>query len=227
MSADANIYVIIDGSGSMSRVKNDVVKGINDFIVEQQNDANPGDDIRFWLTTFDSNIMEVYQGEDIGLVNPVSVKETFLGGGTALLDAIGKTLTTAEADAALTNTVVIYTDGHENASREFSNEEIAKLIEKLTNTGAWQFVYLGAEFEDFAKDRAQGTLRASSVGGTYSAVNTPKTDIAGTFSRMSQTVSLRNKATVEELDEMKKTGLLSYAQSQGIDWNAPEEPKEK
>lgn len=220
MAADVNIYVVIDGSGSMSGQKNDVVKGINEFIDDQKNETLAGEDVRFWLTSFDSQVMEVYQGEDITLVNPVSVKETFLGGGTALLDALGKTLTTAEDDAAPRNVVVVYTDGDENASNEFTKEQIGDLIEKLTKTGKWQFVYLGAEFADFASDRAQSTLASTAMIGTYSAVNTSKMHVNTTLRNVSQTVSHYRNATDAQLADINQDGLIASASAAGVDWDA-------
>lgn len=219
--ADQNIYVIIDGSGSMSGVKHDVVKGVNEFIKEQQDDvAKTGLSVLFSLTTFDSNVMEVYSAEDITLVNPVILKDTFLGGGTALLDAIGKTLTNAEDVAAPRNIVVIYTDGEENSSHEFKLEEIGKLIEKLEATGAWQFIYLGAEFGAFQEDAVYG-VTASATGGRMSSMNTSKGQVTNTFKNLSGTASLyRNATDAQVQDYATEDGLVVAAAAAGIDWDA-------
>jgi len=220
--ADQNIYVIIDGSGSMAGVKQDVVAGINEFIKEQQDDiATSGASVVFSLTAFDSQVMEVYDGEDMTLVNPVTVNDTYLGGGTALLDAIGRTLTNAEDKAAPRNIVVVYTDGQENQSREFKHEDIAKLIEKLEATGKWQFIYLGAEFGDFRKDAAYGTLRAS-TGGRMSAVNTSKRAVNQTFSALTQTANMHRNVVDADYANMT-ADVVGYAKEQGVDWDAAEE----
>lgn len=207
--ADANIYVILDGSGSMGGVKLDVVKGINEFIKEQQDDAKAkGDDVLFTLTTFDSQILEVYDNEDLQIVAPVTLAQTYLGGGTALLDAIGRTLTTAEDKAAPRNIVVIYTDGAENASKEFKNADISALIEKLEKTGAWQFIYLGAEFGDFHKDTAFVAL--ASAGGAHAhSINTTKGNVSGTFAAVSQTTNYLRGASVQDYDAVANEKLFS------------------
>lgn len=221
---DQAIYVIIDGSGSMSAIKQDVVKGINEFIKEQQDDVKAsGEDVKFSLTTFDTNVMEVYIKENISLVNPVTIKETFLGGGTALLDAIGQTLTNAEDVQADRNLVVIYTDGEENSSREFDKDDIEKLIEKLSNTGKWQFVYLGAEFAEFTEDAAFGAV-GSAASGTFSALNTGKGSVTDTWRNVSRTSTMyrgMSHAAMDSLDSERS--LLDVAQEDGVDWDAVED----
>lgn len=163
--ADMEIFMIIDGSGSMTGVKHDVVNGVNDFIKEQQDSAkNTGDDVRFSLTAFDSNIHEVYVLEDIDFVNPVTVADTYLGGGTALYDAIGQTISKAD-DNGTPKLVVVYTDGHENQSREFKAEDIKKIISDFEATGDWQFVYMSAELADFAQPQEMGFAAGNVITG--------------------------------------------------------------
>ena len=49
--------------------------------------------------------------------------------------------------------VVIVTDGYENASINFTNDQIASMIGGLEKTGKWTFSYLGATID--AVDVAQ------------------------------------------------------------------------
>ena len=212
MSADLGIYLVIDGSGSMSGQRNEVVQGVNEFIVEQQADAAAtNDDIRFSLTTFDSNVMQIYDGEDISLVRPVTVRDTFIGGGTALLDALGRTLTNAEDAQADRNIVVVYTDGEENSSREFTRDQIKALIERLEASGSWQFIYLGAEFAEFADEAAAIAMS--------STINTSKRSVGQTWKNVSATTShyhhMPNTATIAG-----SGGLIASATLDGVDWDA-------
>jgi uncharacterized protein YegL len=227
--ADTNIYLIIDGSGSMSNVKHDVVSGINDFIKEQQADAaKTGDPTQLWLTVFDSNVSQVYDQEDILLVNPVTLRETYLGGGTALLDAIGKTLTHAEDKAASRNLVVIYTDGEENQSTEFKHKDIEELINKLDKSGTWQFIYLGAEFGAFQKDRAYAAVASAGVG-TVSSMNTTKGNSAKTFANVSQTANYMRSATPDQFSTIKTRGgiVAAAAEDAAVDWDDVDESKKE
>lgn len=224
---DQGIYVIIDGSGSMSGVKHEVVKGINEFIKEQQDDVKvTGDDVRFSLTTFDDKVMEIFIKEDITLVNPVKVSDTYLGGSTALLDAIGRTLTRAESDAAQRNIVVIYTDGEENASREFTNDQVSDLIKRLSDTGNWQFIYLGAEFEDFTTESAFVAVAAAS-GGRMSGMNTSKSNVGGTWSAVAQTTNYHRHATAAQYDSLQsgeRNVTDAAAEDAEVDWVDVVEP---
>jgi hypothetical protein len=75
-------------------------------------------------------------------------------GSTALLDAIGMTITTIEKviqqDSNQSNTtvvIVILTDGHENASQIFKLQEIKNMISRLEETGKWTFSFIGATMD--------------------------------------------------------------------------------
>lgn len=226
---DQGIYVIIDGSGSMSGVKNDVVQGINEFIKEQQADVKGTNDVvQFSLTTFDSNVMEVYVKETLELVKPLTVKDTFLGGGTALLDAVGRTLTNAEEDGAARNLVVIYTDGQENQSREFTRDDIEKLIQKLNDAGNWQFIYLGAEFADFQNEAAFASMAAAGAG-KFSSFNTSKANVGGTWATVTQTANYHRNATESQYSTLRsgeRDIAAAATQDAGVDWDSVKEDDE-
>lgn len=222
---DQGIYVIIDGSGSMSGVKHDVTKGINEFIKEQQDDIKGINEVvQFSLTVFDTNVTEVYIKEDMSLVQPVTVKQTWLGGGTALLDAMGKTLANAELDGALRNIVVIYTDGEENSSYEYSADQIRDMVERLDKTGRWQFVYLGAEFEDFKTDTAYASLSA-----VADSMNTSKGNVDQTWAAVSNTTRYHRHADANQYNTIKSRGglIATAAADAGVDWDAVDEAVQK
>src|SRR5215212_5493369 len=90
-----SVFFILDGSGSMSGVQDDVVGGVNTFIEEQQKE-NP--DGVFSLTVFDTNIKKHVVAKPIKKVSKVDRKVTLMGGMTALLDAVGKTVSEVEND---------------------------------------------------------------------------------------------------------------------------------
>lgn len=221
MAADLGIYVILDGSGSMGDVKKEVVTGINEFIDEQKAESKAANDVtEFTLTSFDTNINEVYVREDVDFVNHVSIKDTFLGGGTALLDAIGRTLTSAEDDAALRNIVVIYTDGEENSSREYTKDQIEELIKRLDETGRWQFIYLGAEFAAFETAADYGSAAMASAG-TYASLNTSKQKVNSTFKNLSTHTNYTRSSSAADYGSMMDSGdvLASSAAATGVNWD--------
>ncbi|MGI6124498.1 MAG: vWA domain-containing protein, partial [Acetivibrionales bacterium] len=82
-------------------------------------------------------------------------KEYFVGGSTALIDAIGRTIHkignaqkhTAEDYRAEKVMFVIITDGEENSSREYSSEKVKKMIEHQKAKYGWEFIFLGANID--------------------------------------------------------------------------------
>lgn len=161
-----NIFFILDGSGSMGSVQSDVIGGLNSFIDEQKQEKSK---TRFWLTVFDDKIVKVHEGVDVADVSHVDQSTTLLGGSTALLDAIGKTLAEAEnAKGAQKreNLVVVYTDGHENTSKEFKKDEIKALREKFEGKGNWTFTFMGANMDAFGEASKYGFAQTNTMAGT-------------------------------------------------------------
>ena len=119
------LVFILDRSGSMAELEKDTIGGYN-AMLEQQRKVD-GECV---ITTvlFDNHDTLLHDRIDIRAVNPITGKDYFVGGSTALLDAIGKTIhkiATAQKNAAEDYRAekvmfVIITDGEENASREYS-----------------------------------------------------------------------------------------------------------
>ena len=184
---------ILDRSGSMSGLESDTIGGYNAMLAKQQKE--PGEAV---ITTvlFDDQYELLHDRINLRGVVPISDKEYFVRGNTALLDAVGKTINkignaqkrTAEPERAEHVVVVITTDGMENASREFSEEKVRRMIEHQKSKYGWEFIFLGANIDAIAtaerygigKDRAanyhadaEGTaLNYSVVSETLSRVRT-------------------------------------------------------
>ena len=87
-----------------------------------------------------------------------------------MLDALGKTIN--ETGVRLSNMIederpdkvvfLIITDGEENASREFTQNQIFEKIKHQTEVYNWQFVYIGANQDSFSVSSNIG-IRASST----------------------------------------------------------------
>lgn len=143
---------ILDKSGSMAGLKADTIGGYNSMLGKQK--AIEGE-CRITTVLFDNNYALLHDRIDIRAVSPITEKEYQVGGTTALLDAIGRTIHkignaqkhTADEDRAEKVMVVIITDGEENASREYSAERIKKLIEHQKTRYGWEFIFLGANID--------------------------------------------------------------------------------
>ena len=117
-----------------------------------------------------------------------------MGGGTALLDAIGRTIKkiravqkqTAEDYRAEKVLFVIITDGEENSSRKYSPEQIKECIEHQQEKYGWEFVFFGANMDavleasklGIAAEFARGWLaNAAGTAMAYNAISAITTDI--------------------------------------------------
>jgi len=159
--ASIDLIFVLDASGSMQPLISDTVGGFNAFIERQRRE--PGD-AYVTLATFDTAFRERFAAVPIAQLAPLTAEQYFggHGGRTALLDAVGKAVTSYEllpikADKTM---FVIDTDGLENASAEWTGERVKALIARHQSEG-WAFVFLGA-----GESQWQGrTLGTGSVGG--------------------------------------------------------------
>ena len=146
------LVFILDKSGSMSGLEKDTIGGFNSML-EQQRKVD-GECV---ITTvlFDNRYELLHDRIDIRAVQPITGKEYFVGGSTALLDAIGKTIhkigavqkNTAEEYRAEKVMFVIITDGEENASRCYSSMQIRQMIQRQKERYGWEFIFLGANID--------------------------------------------------------------------------------
>jgi len=163
----SELAFILDRSGSMAGLESDTIGGFNAFLEKQK--ALPGE-ARLTTVLFNHHDYLLHDRLDIRAVAPLTAKEYSVGGSTALLDAVGRTIEkigsalehTAEEYRAGRVLVVITTDGLENASREYSLDRVKRMIERQKECG-WEFLFLGANIDaveaagnlGIAPDRAQ------------------------------------------------------------------------
>jgi hypothetical protein len=92
-------------------------------------------------------------------------------GGTALLDAVGRTIdkTGEQLDAMPEDQrpgkviVIIGTDGYENSSHEYDLAQVKAMIERQRNEFGWEFVFQGAGIDAFHEADAMGIAAASTL----------------------------------------------------------------
>lgn len=146
------LVFILDKSGSMGGLETDTIGGYNSMLKKQQ--AIEGE-CHITTVLFDHNYELLHDRIDIEAVSPITEKEYQVGGATALLDAIGRTIHkignaqkhTAEDYRAEKVMFVIITDGEENASREYSAQKIKAQIEQQKTKDGWEFIFLGANID--------------------------------------------------------------------------------
>jgi uncharacterized protein YegL len=146
------LVFILDKSGSMGGLESDTIGGYNSMLNKQK--VIEGE-CHITTVLFDHNYELLHDRIDIQAVSPITDREYFVGGTTALLDAIGRTIHkignaqkhTAPDFQAEKVMFVIITDGYENSSREFSADKIKGLIERQKTKYGWEFVFLGANID--------------------------------------------------------------------------------
>jgi hypothetical protein len=160
-----HIYFLLDRSGSMQSIKTDIEGGFAAFVEEQQ--RAPGE-CRVTLAQFDERYDVVYSSVPVTQVPPLDLQPR---GRTALLDAMGRLITSAGDELAAlaeprrpgTVIVAVMTDGYENASHEWTHLAIKALVEQQTEKYSWQFLYMGAEQDAIEVGASLGVVAAASV----------------------------------------------------------------
>ena len=161
------IVFILDRSGSMANVRKDTIGGFNSFLKQQKKIDG---DVKFTLAQFDNKYELIYDNVDIKRVKKLD-NDTFVPrGATALLDAIGRTINgMSRRKKDETILIAILTDGYENDSREYNNDQINKLIKKCRKKD-WAITFLAANEDAFKTAQQYGI----SINNTMSFANTGK-----------------------------------------------------
>ena len=153
------IVFILDRSGSMAGLEDDTIGGFNSMIRKQQ--AEDGEALVSTIL-FDNYTEVIHDRVDIQKIEPMTHKDYYVRGCTALLDAVGKAIHhianvhkyAREEDRPEKTLFVITTDGMENASREYSCDRVKKMIQHEQEKYGWEFIFLGANI-DAAKEAAR------------------------------------------------------------------------
>ncbi len=157
-----DITMILDRSGSMGRIHEQVIRSFNDFLTEQK--AVEGE-AKISLIQFDNEYEVNYEGIDIQKAEDLNATTYMPRASTALNDAIGRTITNMKVRLKETNdkvVVVITTDGMENSSVEFRRAQIREMIKECEEKLGWKFMYLAADDASFDEYEGMGMERGRS-----------------------------------------------------------------
>lgn len=197
------LVFILDKSGSMAGLEGDTIGGYNSMLKKQK--EMDGEAV---VTTvlFDDNYELLHDRIYIKKVMPITEKEYFVGGGTALMDAIGTTINKiinvqknkSPEERAEKVIFVITTDGMENSSMEYTRAMVKKLIERQEKKYGWEFIFLGANIN--AVEFAEGIGIRADRAANYHA---DSKGIRANYKAINQAVSFM-RMNVEVGDEWKK-----------------------
>ena len=157
------LVFILDRSGSMGGLEDDTIGGFNGMIKKQKEECK---NVSVTTVLFDDKVDIIHDRFPIEIVEPLTSKDYFVRGCTALLDAVGEAIRKIEnveehlpennkADKII---FVITTDGHENSSKYYSYNQIRRTIEAKKEIG-WEFLFLGANMDAVTEAEKIGISR--------------------------------------------------------------------
>lgn len=193
------IVCILDRSGSMQSLAGDVIGGYNSFLEKQKKESGKAE-----VTTilFDDQYEKISDAVNLNDVEELTSAVYYARGNTALMDAVGRTITETLANMEKNKVcpakrrvlIMIMTDGLENASKEYSKSTVKALIDSTTKEYNWNYVFIGANIDSASEAQNIG------ISSHHAANYAP--DSAGvrkSFERMGEAASeVREKGTVSE-----------------------------
>lgn len=193
------IVCILDRSGSMQSLAGDVIGGYNSFLEKQKKESGKAE-----VTTilFDDQYEKISDAVNLNDVEELTSAVYYARGNTALMDAVGRTITETLANMEKNKVcpakrrvlIMIMTDGLENASKEYSKSTVKALIDSTTKEYNWNYVFIGANIDSASEAQNIG------ISSNHAANYAP--DSAGvrkSFERMGEAASeVREKGTVSE-----------------------------
>jgi hypothetical protein len=193
-----NLNIILDRSGSMASIANDMVGGIKTFL---QKEKETNDETKVSFYQFDDKYDVVFEDKDIKETLDITLNPR---GSTALLDALGRTIVSVgeklskmdEKDRPNRVLFLVITDGYENSSKEFSSEVVKEKVKHQRETYAWDFVFLGAGEDAVLAQHAGLGIGASSSKG-FARSSDAITSTWNSVSENYQTYKKLNRADVQ------------------------------
>lgn len=155
------LVFILDRSGSMGGLEMDTIGGFNSLIEKQRKE--PGNAV-VSTVLFDNESEVIHDRLPLESIPPMTDKEYYVRGCTALLDAVGGAIHhignvhkyARREDVPDKTLFVITTDGMENASRRYDYERVRKMIQRQKERYGWEFIFLGANIDAAAEAKRFG-----------------------------------------------------------------------
>ena len=146
------LVFILDRSGSMSGLERDTIGGFNAMIEKQK--KQDGECV-VSTVLFNNDSQVIHDRVPIDKIEPMTERDYYVSGGTALIDAIGGAIhhignvhKYARHEDVPENTIfIITTDGYENASYRYSSDKVKRMIEHEKEKYGWEFLFIGANID--------------------------------------------------------------------------------
>ena len=170
-----HLCIVLDASGSMEAIEDDIKGTFNTFMAEQKKEEGK---TVFDVFQFADRSSRIVKHADMAEYTGDLMSSYRCDGMTALHDAVCKAIDTIGAEfAAMPEEerpekviFTIVTDGHENASRKFSLKDVKERIDRQTKEYSWEFVYLAANQDEFEAERISRSMGVHFSQSTMSQV---------------------------------------------------------
>ena len=168
-----HICFVIDESGSMYPSVGDIIGGFQKLIDEQKQ-VKDGECI-VSVYRFADTVKSDFIGKSVQEVQPIEYNP---GGCTAMNDGIGTAIDEIglwlsdmdESERPSKNLIVIMTDGEENASKEYTLQDVKDRIKHQEEKYNWSFIYMGTDLNSLDDAKTLG-IQMSSVSSRDNIVN--------------------------------------------------------
>lgn len=215
------IHFIMDESSSMNSSQQETIDGFNKYIEEQK--ENKDVDILVSLTKFNTDVSHVFYARAINDVPLLDTKNYSPNGSTALRDAVG--LAIQEADKSLVREsgsdysflFVVFTDGEENASRQFSPSQIKEMVQGKESMG-WKFVFFGTDISAWDTGLKIGI-------GSANSMNVSRGNTSMMFSALSRSTKCATSQVARGIDMAESFFSANMSDYDNIDQDINQELK--
>ena len=149
---ETRIALVLDRSGSMEPIRRRAREAFNEAVGRVASEARRSDGrVTLSLLTFNHEIEEVLVNEPADRARKLQPRDYQPDGMTALLDAVGRAIESLQRpgelgpnDGAL---VIVVSDGHENASKQVTQEALVERMQRLEATDQWTFTFMCANVD--------------------------------------------------------------------------------
>ena len=154
---DYKIVVILDESGSMQDIADEMISSLNGLIQEQKTIKDKI--CRFTLVKFNNNVTRVITNKKLKKIGKIDDYKPC--GGTALYDAIGETIDWFRYERDVT--MIVITDGQENSSTQYRKNKVMNMVKEKETYAGWNYVYLGCDLATASQGNTLGFKKCSKV----------------------------------------------------------------
>lgn len=215
-----HIIFIVDRSGSMKNIANDMIGGYNEFI-KKQRETPTECFVSFYQ--FDDVYEKVFERVALQDVRDLDCNTYVPRNMTALYDAMGRTIdeygqylgNLSEEERPERILVVTITDGLNNASNQFVLKDVQQRVQHQTEKYGWDFVFLGSNIDAWDTGSSIGvsassTLQFANVGGSvrnaFNSLSDNATQYRASATKCAYTFKKEDLDAQEEfLDDDKKS----------------------